>query len=137
MHELEVNPDPEPSSSDSSEIFSSDSRAKKKKSKKKKCQKHQKYDLSDPSSSDDSDSSDDRYYRRKRYKKKRYRKKDLIKLCANLTAKFLTTVYKSKIIKFRMDEDPHQRRIYVLTFIESFQMIFSQYTETWSEMNLL
>ena len=29
-----------------------------------------------------------------------------------------------------MDEDPLQRRIYFLTFVESIDMIFSQYTET-------
>ena len=29
-----------------------------------------------------------------------------------------------------MDEDPHQRRICFLTFLESLEMIFSQYTET-------
>ena len=29
-----------------------------------------------------------------------------------------------------MNEDPLQRRIYFLTFIESLEMIFSQYTET-------
>ena len=29
-----------------------------------------------------------------------------------------------------MDEDPPQRRIYFLTFVESLEMIFSQYTET-------
>ena len=29
-----------------------------------------------------------------------------------------------------MDEDPLQRRIYNLTFVESFEMIFSRYTET-------
>ena len=29
-----------------------------------------------------------------------------------------------------MDEDPQQRRIYFLTFVESLEMIFSQYTET-------
>ena len=29
-----------------------------------------------------------------------------------------------------MDEDPLQRRIYFLTFAESLEMIFSQYTET-------
>ena len=56
-HELEVNPDSEPSSSDSLETYSLDSRAKKKKiKKKKKCRKHQKYDSSYPSLSDDSDS---------------------------------------------------------------------------------
>ena len=34
------------------------------------------------------------------------------------------------IIRFEMDEDPLQRRIYVLTFVESLEMIFSQYKET-------
>ena len=29
-----------------------------------------------------------------------------------------------------MDEDPLQRRIYFLTFVEFLEMIFSQYTET-------
>ena len=29
-----------------------------------------------------------------------------------------------------MDEDPLQRRIYFLTFVESIEMIFSQYKET-------
>ena len=103
----EVNPDPEHSSSDSSETYSSDSIAKKKKrmKKKKRC-KHRKDDLSDPSSSDDFDSSDDSHYRRKRRNNKKHRKQDLIKQCATLTGKLPTTVYKSKIIRFKMDEDP-------------------------------
>ena len=42
----------------------------------------------------------------------------------------MTTAYKSKIIRFKMDEDPLQRRIYFLAFLESLEMIFSQYTET-------
>ena len=58
------------------------------------------------------------------------RKKDPTSLCATLTEKLLTTVYKLKIIRFKMDEDPLQRRIYFLTFIESLDMIFSQYKET-------
>ena len=41
-----------------------------------------------------------------------------------------TTAYKLKIIKLKMDEDPLQRWIYFLTFVESLEMIFSQYTET-------
>ena len=44
--------------------------------------------------------------------------------------KLLTIAYKSKIIRFKMDEDPLQRRIYFLTFVESLEMVFSQYTET-------
>ena len=131
MHEPEVNPDPEPSSSDFSETSSSDSRAKKKKIKKKKNRrKHQKYDSSDPSPSDNSDSSDESKYRRKRRNNKKHRKKDPIRLCATLTEKLLTTAYKSKIIRFKMDKDPLQRRLYLLTFIDSLDMIFSQYRET-------
>ena len=119
------------SSSDSSETLLSYSRARKKKrTKKKKRRKNRKDDSSEPSSSDDSDSSNDSYYRRKRRKDKKHRKKYLIRLCANLTAKLLTTAYKSKIIGFKMDEDPLQRRIYFLTFIDSLDMIFSQYRET-------
>ena len=115
-YELEVNPDPEPSSSDSSETSSSDSRAKKKKiTKKKKRHKHRKDDSPYPYSSDNSDSSDDSHYRRKRRKKKKHRKKDPSRLCATLTAKLLTTAYKSNIIRFKMDQDPLHRRIYFLT----------------------
>ena len=45
-------------------------------------------------------------------------------------SKFQTILYKSNITRFKMDEDPLQRQIYFLTFIESLEMIFSQYTET-------
>ena len=111
--------------------MSSDSRARKKKrTKKKKRRKHRKDDSSDPSSSDDYDLSDDSHYRRRRRKNKKHRKKDPIRLCATLTAKFLTTAYESKIIRFKIDGDPLQRRIYFLTFIDSLDMIFSQYGET-------
>ena len=130
-HKPEVNLDPEPSSSDSSETSSSDSRAKKKKSKKKKKRrKHRKDDSSDPSSIDDSDSSNDNHYRPKRRKKKKHREKEPIKICATLTAKFLTTAFKSNIIRFVMDEYLLQSWIYFLTFVESLEMIFSRYTET-------
>ena len=126
-----MNPYLEPSSSDSSEILASHSRAKKKENtKKKKRHKHRKDDLSHPSSSDDCDSSDDSHYRRKKRNNKKHRKKDPIKLCATLTAKVLTTAYKSKIIRFKLGEDPLQRQIYFLTFVELLDMIFSQYTET-------
>ena len=96
--------DPEPSSSDLSETSSSDSRAKKNKSeKRKKRRKHQEHDLSDPSLNKDFDSSDDSDYRRTLCKKKKDRKENLIKQCATLTARLLTTAYKSKIIIFKMD----------------------------------
>ena len=42
----------------------------------------------------------------------------------------MTTAYKSKIIRFKLDEDPVQRRIHFLTIVESLEMIFSQYKET-------
>ena len=125
-----MNLDPDPSSSDSLDSSSPDSVPKKKKSKKKKKRrKHRKDDSSDPSSSDDSDSSEDSHYRRKRRKDKKHRKEDPIRLCATLTAKFLTTTYKSEIIRFKLDEDPLQRWIYFLAFIDSLDMIFSQYRE--------
>ena len=51
-------------------------------------------------------------------------KKDLIRLCATLTAKLLTTAFKSKIVIFKLDEDTLQRRIYFLTFIDSLNIFF-------------
>ena len=78
-----------------------------------------------------SDSSDENYYKSKiNNRKKSYHKRGPIKLCAKLTAKLLTTAYKSKTIKLKLDEDLLQRRIYFLTFIQSLEMIFSQYNET-------
>ena len=58
-------------------------------------------------------------------------KKDLIRLCATLTPKLLTTSFKSEMIRFKLDEDPLQRRIYFLTFIDSLSMVVSQYRETY------
>ena len=86
--------------------------------------------MSDASSSDNSDSSGNSDYRLKQRKSKIYWEKCPIKLCAHLTAKLLMTAYKSNISKFKMDEDPLQRWIYFLTYVESLEMIFSQYTET-------
>ena len=57
-------------------------------------------------------------------------KKDPIKLCTRLTEKLLTTAYKSKIIRFKLYEDPLQYRIYFLTFVDSMEMTFSKYKET-------
>ena len=51
-----------------------------------------------------------------------------------LTAELLTTAYKSKVLKSKLDEDPLQRQIYFLTFIESLDMIFSQYKESGKEV---
>ena len=41
-----------------------------------------------------------------------------------------TIAYKSKIIRFKLDEDPLQRRINFLKILESLEMIFYQYKET-------
>ena len=35
------------------------------------------------------------------------------------------------MIRFKLDEDPLQRRIYFLTCIDSLNMVFSQYRETY------
>ena len=128
--------DPDPSLSDSSSKksnFSNDINSsksiKKKRDHKKNIRKHKKQDASD-SSSRDSDSSDYSDYRCKQRKKKSHWKNDSIKLCARLTEKFLTKAYKLKIIWFKLDEDTLQRRIYFLTFVESLDMIFFQYKET-------
>ena len=120
-----MNLDLDPLSSDSLDSSSSDSAHKRKKSKKKKKRRmHRKDDSSDLSWSDESDSSEESHYRRKQHKDKKHRKKKPIRLCATLTAKLLTTAYKLEIIKFKLDEDPLQRRIYFLTFIDSLDMVF-------------
>ena len=110
-HESKVKSDPEPQPSDSSDdsSSSSDSRCRRKKFirkiiRKERC-KHQEYE-SDPSSSDDSDGSDsseDGHYRRRRHTHTEHRKKDPIRLFATLTAKLLTTAFKSKMIRFKLD----------------------------------
>ena len=43
---------------------------------------------------------------------------------SSYAAKFLITAYKSKIVRFKMDEGTLQRRIYFLAFVESPEMIF-------------
>ena len=132
-------PDPEPSLSDSSlkKSLSDLSSKKKKRDENKKRRKNRKDDLSDPSSSNNYDSSNDSDYRRKQHKNKIHQKNYLIKLCARLTGKFLTIEYKSRIIRFKMNEYPLQRRIYFLTFVESLEMIYSQYTERREIFNIL
>ena len=79
--------------------------------------------------SDDSDSSDNIDYRRKYRKRESDQEKYSIKLCARLKEKLMTTDNKLKIIRLRMDEDPLQRRIYLLTFVESLVMTLSYYEE--------
>ena len=113
------NPDPEPSSSDlsSKKSQSGYSSKKNKYDKKKNCRKNRKDDLSDPCSSNNYDSPNDSDYGRKQHKNMSHWEKDPIKLCARLMAKLLTRAYKSKITRFKMDEDLFQSRIYFLTFL--------------------
>ena len=127
----------DPSSSDSSsrKYDSFDDRKfskskSKKHNKKNNNRKRMKQDLSDSSSSN-SDFSEKIDYKIKICdKKKRYRKRYPIKLCANSSEKFLTTGYKSKTIRFKLDKDLLHYQIYFITFTESLEMIFSKYKET-------
>ena len=123
-------PDPYPSSSGSSpnknNLFKDSNSSefhKKKSNTKKNRRKHKTQDASDSSSSN-SDLFNKSDYRHKRRKKKIHQKTDPIKLCAQLTTKLLTTSHKSKIIRFKLDEDPLQRQVYFLTFVESLEIIF-------------
>ena len=98
--------------------------------KKKKSWKHSKQDSLESllSNSDSSDNSDYRSNIRKN--KKSNRKNDPIKLRTKLKAKLLMAAYKSNIIKFKLGEYSPQRWIYFLTFVDSLDMIVSQYRET-------
>ena len=49
---------------------------------------------------------------------------DPIKKCANITAKLLTAAQKSKVIKFKWDEDPLQRRGYFLSFMNYLKLFY-------------
>ena len=107
-HESKVKSDPDPPPSDSSDNSSSSSDSRRKRKKiirkiiRKRRRKH-KYE-SDPSSRDDSDESDSSkggHSRRRRHTHLEHREKDPIRLCANLTAKLLTTAFKSKMIQFK------------------------------------
>ena len=73
--------------------------------------------LSYSSLSESYDSSEDGYYKQKRRAKNDKNKcrskmcfDDPIKKCTKLTAKLLTAAYKSKVITFKLDEDPLQCR---------------------------
>ena len=128
---LPEDPESGPSLSDSSwskSDSSYDSKYRKSKIKghfkNKKRRKRTKQESSDSSSSD-SDFPDKIDYRcERRNKKKSHQKKHPIKLGGKLTTKFLTTEYKLKIIKLKLDEHPLQSRIYCFTFVKSLETIF-------------
>ena len=48
-----------------------------------------------------------------------------------VNGKLLMRAYKLKVLKFKLDEDPLQCWTYFLTFMESLEMISSQYKETY------
>ena len=91
-----------------------------------KHRKRKEKELSDSSPSDSDSSNESDYKIKRRNKNMSYQKKKWhpIKLCAKLTAKLLATTYKLNIITFKLDENPLQRRIYFLNFIQSLEMIF-------------
>ena len=81
--------------------------------------------------SDSYDSSDNEYYKRiqraKKHKNKRRSKTcfdDSIKKRATITSNLLIFGYKSKNIKFKLDEGPLQRWFYFLSFMNSLKFIF-------------
>ena len=128
LYYLESEPSPADSSlreSDSSNDRKYSKSKSKWQDKKKNHRKRTKQDSSDLLSSDSHSSDESDYKIKIRNKKKSYWKRDPIKLCPKLTAKFLTTAYRLKIVKFKLDEDPLQCQIYFITFIESLEMIFS------------
>ena len=92
--------------------------------KKKNHQKDKKDDLSEPLLKDNPISPYDSDYRRKQRNRKSDWKKNPLKLCVCLTAELLTTVYKLKT------SGSNCLQISVLTFLESLEMIFSQYKES-------
>ena len=67
------------------------------------------------SESDSSEESDFKTKRRNKKKKYQEKKQEPIKLFTKLTGKLPTKAYKSKILKFKLDEDPLQCRIYFIT----------------------
>ena len=49
---------------------------------------------------------------------------DTIKNCAKLTTKLIKAAYKSKFIKFKLDEDPLQRQVYLLSFMIYLKIVY-------------
>ena len=96
---------------------------------------------SDPSQSDSSlsgssHSPNDNNYKRRQCannNKNKLRNKtcfhDPIKKCANLKAKVIISAYKSKVIKFKLDEDPLQRQVYLLSFMIYLKIVYHNLRE--------
>ena len=54
-----------------------------------------------------------------------------IKHFAKLTTKILTALYKPKVIKFKLDEDPLQSRVYLLSIIDLLIIVLSQFKKAY------
>ena len=54
-----------------------------------------------------------------------------MKRCAQLTSKLLTAMYKSKVIKFKLEKDPLHHRVYFLSFVDSLKIVLSKISETY------
>ena len=52
------------------------------------------------------------------------------KNCAKLTTKLITAMYKSKVVKFKLDEDTIQHQVYFLSFMNSLKKIITIFRNT-------
>ena len=50
-----------------------------------------------------------------------------INKCANITAKIISAVYKSKLIMFKLDKDTPKIRVYFLSFMNSLKILLSNF----------
>ena len=83
------------------------------------------------SSSTNSDSSDESDIRaRDTIRRRAIVKKDSSNYAQTLTEELQTIAYKSNIIKLKLDEDLLQRLIYLFSFNELLEIIFSHYEDT-------
>ena len=56
---------------------------------------------------------------------------DPIKKCSKITAKLLRSAYKSRFTAFKLDDDPLQCRVYLLSLINSIKTVLSLFKETY------
>ena len=56
---------------------------------------------------------------------------DRIKQCLNLTVKLPKYAYKSMVIKLKLDKDPLQNWVYLLSFINSLKILLDQFSEAY------
>ena len=50
---------------------------------------------------------------------------------AKLIAKLLTAAYKSKVVRFKLDKDPLNFRVYFLSLLNSLKIALSKFSETY------